>query len=286
VVLTALVAAAVSYALLPREPVYQGKKLSLWLDELRHDLPKEDHRTAEEAVRKIGTKALPYLFQMIRQPEQIETKVRSLKVRMKRLVGLDSSYDLALSFASEAERYLTVIIAFRALGPIAEPALPELTNLLQNTDTSFIAASALAGIGPAALPPLTNALQNSDLKIRADAAGAVGFLGADALPALPGLLSCLRDDDKRVRLNAASSLGEVGRVKPEAVVPALLNTLRNTNTAVRVVTAEALGKIGGEAKAAVPALVELLRDGDSRVRLAATNAMRQIDPQSTAISLE
>ena len=45
----------------PREPVYEGKSLHLWLEDLEK---KREYDRAEQAIRHIGTDALPFLVQM------------------------------------------------------------------------------------------------------------------------------------------------------------------------------------------------------------------------------
>src|SRR6185436_9207850 len=55
----------------PKEPEYQGKKLSEWLEICRYDrlpkygnpaVPEEQLRVAVKAIRQIGTNALPWLM--------------------------------------------------------------------------------------------------------------------------------------------------------------------------------------------------------------------------------
>src|SRR5437899_940581 len=61
VVLLAVVAFAAFFALRPREPVYQGKRLSEWLADLNCAGRGQINQEAENAIRQIGTNALPFL---------------------------------------------------------------------------------------------------------------------------------------------------------------------------------------------------------------------------------
>src|SRR4051812_47188734 len=53
-----------------KEPEYQGKKLSYWLEITTH----EEYVEAREAVRQIGTNALPLLLKWIRYSPWYEKK--------------------------------------------------------------------------------------------------------------------------------------------------------------------------------------------------------------------
>src|ERR1700722_4378595 len=61
------------WLLLPSEPSYQGKPLSAWLQEYRVD--RMGSPDADEAVRHIGTNAIPALLQMLRASDSpLKTK--------------------------------------------------------------------------------------------------------------------------------------------------------------------------------------------------------------------
>src|SRR2546422_11683113 len=53
----------------PKEPVYQGKPVSFWIEELARTQPVriwETDRPAKEALRTLGTNAVPYLAKAMR----------------------------------------------------------------------------------------------------------------------------------------------------------------------------------------------------------------------------
>ena len=52
---------AVGYWVLPREPVYHGKKLSQWVDEMSSSGSRGPRAEAVEALRAIGPPAFPYM---------------------------------------------------------------------------------------------------------------------------------------------------------------------------------------------------------------------------------
>ena len=62
-VVLGLVAVAIGFfALRPREPVYQGKRLSEWLADFNRAGRGQIDQAAERAIRQIGTNALPFLL--------------------------------------------------------------------------------------------------------------------------------------------------------------------------------------------------------------------------------
>jgi len=65
VVLVALAGVIAWQALREREPVYQGKGLRVWLREYRLGLNTGASKVAADAVRHIGTNALPTLLEML-----------------------------------------------------------------------------------------------------------------------------------------------------------------------------------------------------------------------------
>ncbi len=73
-----LVAALIFAATRSREPVYQGKKLSEWLEEGSSQEEFSYRFSAETrfAVRQIGTNALPFLLDTLRsQDSQVKLKL-------------------------------------------------------------------------------------------------------------------------------------------------------------------------------------------------------------------
>jgi HEAT repeat protein len=96
---------------------------------------------------------------------------------------------------------------------------------------------------------------------------------------VPSLIENLRKGDDATKADAAQALGELGAAA-EAAVPALMLALRDEYELVRQQAAEALGEIGPAAKSAVSALRIASRDGVPQVREAALRAINKIDPKA------
>jgi len=232
-----------------REPKYQGRSLSEWLARLAAGPdgdPPQQAQEAQQAIRHIGTNALPYLLEWV-QYERPRWKSSLNRITGGRL----GKYDLLLDYKNEP-RADQAAEAFLPLGPQACGAITRLLRLMNNT--------------------------NRDDSV-ARAAIAIGNMGTNARPALPGLIMLLTNQNDLTVECAIGALKEL-KLEPQLVVPALANCLLNSNHHIRYFAAQTLGRFGGEARSAVPALVRTLADSDAGIRRCASNALRAIDPKA------
>ncbi|MEW6304168.1 MAG: HEAT repeat domain-containing protein [Verrucomicrobiota bacterium] len=266
-VIVALALSGVAYVYVTlRGPAHQGRPITAWLEQLAS--PKLDQRaTAREALRQMGPTAYNYLL------KQFNFQESELNTRVTLLFGLPYENQLA--------RRLNAVRGFRALGEVADPAVPKLVVLLNDNETCMYAADSLGGVGKGAVPALTPLLEQGSANAKLGAATAMIAIGPDAQPAIPGLLKCLKDQDTNLREAAARALGAIGK-EPEKVVPPLIEALADESNRVRARAAEAVGKFGKDAVAALPALEKLARLRVQEVPVAALDAIRNIDPERAA----
>jgi len=260
-----------------KEPAYQGKKLSQWMDELpdllEHEWNADTPIPAREALHNIGIKAIPHLL------KRIQTRDWALK---SKLIELDERYDLpVIHFKRATLRQCEAARGFRLLGPKGVSALPALEHLLhQGDDPPGFVAWAMAGIGSEAVALLTNAPTNRNHKVRKNAAFALGTVyAADRNLAVPALIEFLRDTNELVRLHAICSLGNIGK-GPDLVVPALIERLADQHIGVRRSAITSLAQFGSQAKAAVPALLKLTDNEQELLRSGAASPLVHIEPEA------
>ena len=263
-------------AVRPSEPVYEGKWLSEWLVEYQRGIPAPENdgdsqllARAEEAIRQIGTNALPWLLHELSAKEATHGD------------ALPANF----SSGEAIKRRCLATIAFPILGSSAKTATPKLVELLNDKQTSYTAATALGGIGVESIPLLTQALTNQNAWVRESAARVLGTFGPKAQDAIPALINCAKDRDDSVRGFATFSLGQIGR-EPDIVIPVLTENLRDVDRSTRWSAACALGKFGGHAKSAFPALLKAMREDHAdfrevgNFREMAKEALKQIDPEA------
>ncbi|MBU6401076.1 MAG: hypothetical protein KGS61_12205, partial [Verrucomicrobia bacterium] len=162
-----LLTACLVEALLPREPVYQGRPLSQWLADLDPDQPKEVRAHAHEAIRQIGTNAIPVLMEWFRARDS-RLKLRLMELSRKQHL-------LHLHFTSAHDRCRRAYRACRILGPAAKPVIPGMIELLNDTRTTPTAGNVLVLFGTDAIGPLAQALTNRSVNVRYGAACLLGL---------------------------------------------------------------------------------------------------------------
>jgi hypothetical protein len=199
VALMALSAVSVRQALREREPVYRGKRLSVWLNAYQlHGLAgaetwqvRMEQQDAEEAVRHVGTNALPTLLRMLR------AKDSTWKVKLLNLAA--RQHAIKVTYTPAEERNYQARCAFGVLGPKARSAVPALVEIIDENlshDSRGYALMALGSIGPfskEAIPFLSRWATNTDSTLRLYAANALSGIRTEPGWVLPMLARARHD---------------------------------------------------------------------------------------------
>jgi HEAT repeat protein len=165
------------------------------------------------------------------------------------------------------------------MGAEAKPAVPRLTEIVQNDPVMSVrgeAAKALGNIGPAAAPAvpalIAFLLNKAGGGERAYAATALGNIQAQADESVEALSEMLaHDDDSVVRQLSARALGDFkGKATP--AVPVLIESIRKGNKDLRDAACDALAQVPASPRD-VPALMEMLSDDISSARAAAAKSL-------------
>ena len=144
-----------------REPEYQGRSLTAWLRGFESDVIQARWQSAE-AVRQIGTNALPWLI--IRLGHKPITQESWWRHTLRDWLSKQSFIKVNLPWPDN-ERFET-LAALDALGSAARPALPAVEKLLHETPPDARALIVLARLGPDAVPVLIKGLTNNDRVVR------------------------------------------------------------------------------------------------------------------------
>src|ERR1700722_2327691 len=135
-----LIGVLVIYLVQPKEPEYQGRKLSTWIRVYQEqqkssaDLNLADPNravpmtAAERAIKEIGTNALPTLLRWLQiRDSTLKTKLNSL---------LERQSFIKLRYPPASRMQDMAIAGLRILGTNALPAVPNLTQFVRSADTN------------------------------------------------------------------------------------------------------------------------------------------------------
>jgi hypothetical protein len=250
-----------------KEPEYQGKTLSEWLVAMQADLSDEEeaaatrqsvdpaqlrnqkHEQAREAVRQMGTNAIPTLVDLLGVTDGNRWLVlRKLKSKeLRSAIHAESAVNTVLSQMA--------LDAFGILGTNAAPAIPQIVKLFNKVDTCSEAAQALALLGPEGVAALTNGLSSKNNDIRGITIWAIGEKsGMDSNTMMRIMIDQLKDPHSGHHAEAARYLGSKD---PAVAIPALLPLLDDDYAYVVDYAARSLSSYGPAAKAAIPKLFTL-----------------------------
>lgn len=300
------------------EPLYAGRPLAFWLDELK----REDPLIREEALAvlsdagataRVATPAILKLMRHADAPlraaslsalksvadpkEARQAAVQALQdkdplVRCRAVVVLaqvDPKHPDVLAHTLELLKQPVgrdeLLLLLARMGPEAEPAVPALTKLLADADppSRRLAIMALRQIGPAARPAVPALLEEfgaGDVPTRYEAVHALRAIDSDNPRVLAAVLKAAKQDAS-VRPAYLLLLGDYG-AKAAAAVPWLVAELRRQPSPPFVVPmAETLYKIDPERgrKEAGPVLRKMLQPGNAE-RVSAAAALRRVEPDN------
>jgi hypothetical protein len=277
VILAALIVGLGWEVVREREPVYQGKPLSFWMECLTNppgNGPLRDNWNSHyggwqnsrwsftkqkelgKAMAEIGTNAVPFLRKMVRYRDT------PLKLKLERIAERQSL--IRFDFHSEAEmHYKAAAACLEANSAVRDQLVRDWIQYWEDEggesqadseayDRSFVASLCFLtalnrGLGPTSVEPLTRAWTNAT--------------------------------DARVRRMTAAALHQL---PAPLIVPILLSNLENPSAEYRSQSILQLWYFTNAAPIITPALMRKLDDKDGNVRSEATNALRRIAPEAAA----
>jgi hypothetical protein len=261
----------VGHALRSSEPVYEGKKLTVWLEEYDQFGPNVTHEKARTAVRAIGTNAIPTLLRLLNARDSYS------KLVVMKLAAKQSLFKI--EFTRAATLHSRALAAFRALGSCGRTALPAL-SAMKREDNFEYTMSVIAGFHEDAEMVFIADLTNRDVKVRRYAAYLLNRSYMDGEISVRALGQALSDSDAEVRRAAAFSLAQLPR-EPAIAVPALAASLQTEgDNRVKEALLITLRRYGTNAAVMVPLIESAVRDRDPQIAKEAASALDSIQPAS------
>lgn len=161
-----------------------------------------------------------------------------------------------------------------ALMQVGKPAVPELLNVLKESDVHLAreTATILGGIrDPRCLKGLEKAAESGDVELRCRAVKGIGSLGVPGSVAF--LLTVLGDEHDLVRAYAAGAIGQVGSTDAAQALTAYVD---DPSEIVRVNAAVSLYLLGYQREVQVQRLIEATKSNSSDIRSEAANALGDV----------
>lgn len=280
----------------PAEPSYKGRSLKEWMDiYMWPDNPtvgdlfprkiyfeERDARQEEaaDAVRNIGTNAVPALLEWEDKDSRVAWKVK-LHAALPKVVRGWQPVEWWL-IEEDQFRVTRALIAFYILGSNGLAAVPELSHRMttRNSDSGVKAGLALGNMGRVGLPALIAALTNTQSPNRVMLARSVASatkIASNDLSGIVALAQCVLDANTGVGTEAAMELGFITN-QTGVAVPALVEGLKQPGGQVRARCAAALANYGWQARSAIPVLLQYQNDSDWFVRQSVSNALENLAP--------
>ncbi|MDB6023580.1 MAG: domain containing protein [Pedosphaera sp.] len=256
----------------PKEPIYQGKTLSFWLEQyyrnkdIQYLTPTNRialRNEARTALVQIGTNATPYYLKLV------GARISRVQERLLRsswpyhIPWMRASYIRWVQERDRADITKKGLSGFEILGTSGAPAVPDLIRLLSTGEDVLSPDSvtyALSFIGPAATNAVPVLIHNFSVRRGASRDSTIAALSAICFD---NKARCWRPECSRI------------------MVPTLIQSPSDSKSNALDILAFLSG-LGGDAKAAVPILMPLLNDPDGSIRTETAKALQSIDPEAAA----
>ena len=275
-----------------REPRYHGRSLSAWLaalddgergnrivfDANSPPRPTKEQLEAAEAVRHMGTNALPELLRLLQAEE---SPLYSIKQRLHWWLiqsgRVPPTFQPNWHTVAARTRHVAAL-GIVALEPNARPPASSIVPLFRKHDFCKDAALVLASMGEQGLQPLRLAITTNPPSWQGTVAvWALAQFPTNGQAIVPDLLEGLNSKRPGFRTTCAWALTRI-QTDPEIVVQALTNYANEDG--MRYLCLKALSNYGARATSAVPFLVEMLHSQKRSRRHDVLETLIAIDPEA------
>jgi len=255
----------------PREPRFQGRTLTSWLQQC-NDTPLDETQRLSEA--QTAVRAMPIKKVLPKLLNLVEAKDDPVSVWM-----IDKSDKFRVQFLKwhSAEDFQQLgIVGFEVLGTNAAPATEDLGKLLNEKDHTFTAERCLVFVGKPAEPIICRALTNQDSNIRQWCVDNLAAVTDDVDVYIARIKPRLDDSSEAVRVTTVDAIG-IQTSAPELAVPILVAALKDSSDETRLHAINSLANFGTNALVAFPILTNLV-SGVGNVAGAALRTLTIIAP--------
>jgi hypothetical protein len=198
-----------------RRASYNGKTAKEWAGELYSTPSTDPSNAAVRAFLEMGSNAVPALRAIISSRDPIYERTFLQQARRIPL-GARQYLFSKLQPGRSLQYRLGAVRAVGILGTNAVDALPEMIEIIRDTDSSFsasrwFAAQNISALGEPSIAALSALTTNADPQTRHAAVYALGEARTNALPATVALIHATTDTNDFIRGSAFYSLSRIGR---------------------------------------------------------------------------
>ncbi|MEN9576517.1 MAG: hypothetical protein RL514_4372 [Verrucomicrobiota bacterium] len=285
--LPVLLMAVAVWSWTPREPSWEGRSLSSWLEDLETDtrgklgaVGEQNAEAAERAIQGMGTNCLPSLLRRLGQlkPSPLEKKLIRLEQQLR-------THEVSVPWDSTENRLIlqwdALHSAFKALGHAAAPLVPELERWLASSveEKAGAAAQVLALIHPEGTAALVRASTNRTIASRFIILVMLDQLTPQHPEMLAAILRMADDPDAHIRGHLGHTLSKY-ESEAASVLPVLVRLLGDTDHLVRQSALIGLYQFKGDVRAAESALTALIANPGVKHSIAEQGLLKKIKAQS------
>ncbi len=262
--IVATLLALAAYVTRPREPVYEGKRLSEWLGDIHSNEWKWKHST--RAVRTIGTNGIPFLIDALRTKDKGSQLGKAVRNLLRRQNFVPVNHTSAELIRLQAR---TALLQLEPLDADSKAAiLRGINDMIQDEELALDGLRCLRDLnyGTEALPLLTRVMAAANRKAHPLAAQGIAMMCLKNKSEFPLVADFIADDASYTFVTATAARGI-------EAAPVLLMALESRNADARGLASRFLSGLHHEN---ADLLQELARwDADSLQFL--TNAAESAD---------
>ncbi|HWF18029.1 MAG TPA: HEAT repeat domain-containing protein [Verrucomicrobiae bacterium] len=246
------------FVLKPREPSYQGKTLTGWLEGFYSSM--QDRPDAINALHHISSNAIPTLLNYV--------AAKDSRLEKSLLKWNEKHPRMTLPLYPETEKQELADQGFQILGPDAKSAVPQLIALLKDDDENvrLTAAYCLGCIGDeakSAVPDLIKEFEREESvppNYNPAAACALGKIGPSARAAIPVLTAGLTNRSPNLVVQAALINLHAASITP------IVEQLKDTTKQAQWIRAMLIARwCGTNASPAIPLFISALNSTNGMV---------------------
>jgi hypothetical protein len=259
----------------PNEPMYKGKSISAWIEDIHQPGSKAASTEAQAALRGMGTNAVAWLLDQFARP------LPKPSGSLDRITSELPWFGFGSRFRRALRRTQSAADGLHLMGSNAASAWPTLVTYFGDSYRGPPAAGAIGGGGETALPILLAATNSANTTVVLTAVNGLYALARGTESAIPSLIELFNHPDKMVRMGAVVGLSGV-ELRPDLTVTTWVVAASDPDPWLQSLAEYKLSLFDGNAQPAITNLLLLMTSSNATVAQTASNTVLRINPAALA----